>query len=271
MSSRAWALLRDARYALPGRIGAMMPQPDPARLARAMARRGLNVTFGYFAGDDSPAHTIVAAHARLAEALTASATPAYLSLKAPQLGFDPQAIRQIADLGLELVFDAHAPAQADRTLALAERFAAGCVIPARWRRSLGDAVRLRDAAVRVRLVKGEWADPEADAADPAQAYLDLVRELAGRSAPVAVASHDPALVRQVLTVLREAGTRCELEQLHGLPRRRTAAIARELGVPVRIYLPHGPGWWPYAIDKALGRPYLPQWWLADIFGLSPSA
>lgn len=263
MSSRAWALLRDARYALPGRIGAMMPQPDPARLARAMARRGLNATFGYFAGDDSPAHTIVAAHARLAEALNASATPAYLSLKAPQLGFDPQAIRQIADLGLELVFDAHAPAQADRTLALAERFAAGCVIPARWRRSLGDAVRLRDAAVRVRLVKGEWADPAGDAGDVAANYLALAALLAGRKAPVAVATHDPELAEAALTLLKAAGTPCELEQLRGLPRKRTMAVAARLGAPVRIYCPFGPGWWPYAIDKALGRPYLPLWAVKD--------
>jgi proline dehydrogenase len=52
--------------------------------------------------------------------------------------------------------------------------------------------------------------------------------------------------------------------LRGLPRRRTTAVARKLGVPARLYYPFGPGWWPYAVDKALARPYLPLWALRDM-------
>ena len=48
--------------------------------------------------------------------------------------------------------------------------------------------------------------------------------------------------------------------------RRTTAIARKLGVPVRVYVPFGAGWWPYALDKALARPYLPLWMLRDLIG-----
>ena len=88
-----------------------------------------------------------------------------------------------------------------------------------------------------------------------------------------VATHDPELAERALAILVSAGTPCELEQLRGLPRRRSCAVARALGVPVRIYLPFGPGWWPYAIDRALARPYLPLWALRDRFGtrrISPS-
>jgi proline dehydrogenase len=41
------------------------------------------------------------------------------------------------------------------------------------------------------------------------------------------------------------------------------AVARRLGVPVRVYIPFGPGWWPYALDKALARPYLLSWMIRD--------
>jgi len=70
-----------------------------------------------------------------------------------------------------------------------------------------------------------------------------------------------------LAALQQAGTPCELEQLRGLPRRRPMAIARRLGVPVRLYLPFGPGWWPYALNNALARPHLPLWAARDLLGL----
>jgi proline dehydrogenase len=41
------------------------------------------------------------------------------------------------------------------------------------------------------------------------------------------------------------------------------AVARRLGVKVRVYVPFGPGWWPYALDKALARPYLLSWMIRD--------
>lgn len=271
MSRALWSRLRDARYALPGRVGALLPLPDPGRLAGMTMRGGMAMTFGHFAGDDAPPGTIVAAHARLVEALAPLKVDAYLSVKAPQLGFDPGALREIAALGRELVFDAHAPHQAEQTHALAAQLGAGCVIPARWRRSAEDLRQLRDAPVRLRLVKGEWADPDHDQADPAAAFLKLAETLAGRAAPVAVATHDPALAATALLLLKESGTPCELEQLRGLPRRRTCAAARDLNLPVRLYLPFGPGWWPYAIDKALARPYLPRWWLQDLAGVRRAA
>ena len=189
-----------------------------------------------------------------------------LALKAPALGFDEALVREIAGAGLPLAFDSLAETHADRTLALAEQFAAGAALPARWRRSADDARRLREGPCRVRLVKGEWADPQADADDVAESYLELAGILAGRMATVAVATHDPALAEAALCRLLAAGTPCELEQLRGLPRRRTVATARKLGVPVRLYYPFGPGWWPYATDKALARPYLPLWALWDLLG-----
>lgn len=272
MKHTPWSLLRDARYALPGLVERAVPGPGAEQAARICARlgkRGLATSAGFFHPGDAAPGAIVAVYLDLAARLRALGTDTYLSVKAPALAFDPASIAAIAGGGLPLVLDAHSEAQAEPTLALASAMPdIGAALPARWQRSAGDAQALRDAPARLRIVKGEWADPAGDVPDVAANYLELVRALAGRSAPVAVATHDPALARAALEVLKASGTPCELEQLRGLPRRRTTAIAKQLGVPVRLYCPFGPGWWPYAIDKALARPHLPLWYLRDRIGLA---
>ncbi len=280
MASRLWAMLRDARYALPGRIERAFAGPDAAAAARLCAglhRRGLLATVGYFAASDAAPHDGLAGNLAAIAALAGAGGDTCLALKAPQLRHDPAHIAAIAAAaaGMPMVFDAHAPREADATLVAVERLlpkhpGTGCALPARWRRSANDAARLRDTSARIRVVKGEWPDPEApDGDEPGEAearYLGVIAILAGRAAPVAVATHRPSLAERALAMLIESGTPCELEQLRGLPGRRTRALARRLGVPVRVYVPFGPGWWPYAIDKALARPYLPGWLLRDLAG-----
>jgi proline dehydrogenase len=273
-SFRNW--MRARRYALPEALGGRLPAPgwgDAAALCDRLRRRGVAATAGYFQGDRDTPDTIVQSY----RALLATGACSGVSVKAPPLGFDPGHLRAIAEAadsaGAMLMLDAHGPGDAEATIAATEALLAdfpqtGCVLPARWRRSPDDADRLRDTSARLRIVKGEWADPDGDPDDGSAAYLALIERLAGRTAPVAVATHDPALAARALDRLIAAGTPCELEQLRGLPRRRTMAAARTRGVPVRLYIPFGPGWWPYAIDKALARPHLPLWWLRDRLGLS---
>lgn len=275
MSLSPWGMARSLRYALPRHLGRLLPAPDAqgtARLCRRLNRKGIAVTAGYFQADDAEPEAILAANTAMAALIGAEGGNTYLSVKAPPLRFDPDLIGKIAGAaqaaGIGLLLDAHAPKDADATLDLAAAFpGTGITLPARWQRSAGDAARLRDAPLRIRIVKGEWSDPLADVPDIAANYLALARSLAGRAAPVAIATHDPTLAEAALTALRDAGTPCELEQLRGLPRRRTTAIAKRLGVPVRLYIPFGPGWWPYALNSALARPHLPLWAARDWLGL----
>jgi proline dehydrogenase len=271
-----WRKLRDTRYALPGIVGRILPAPRPAAVIGTcdrLHRRGMAATLGYFQDDAAQPEAVAAANFEAVALARLRSGDVYLSVKAPALQFDAGLIREVtaaaAGAGMSVMFDAHAPSQADRTLDLAEGLQAdfpgtGCVLPARWSRSAADAARFRDLPARIRLVKGEWADPEADPADLSASFLRLVAQLAGRAAPVSVATHEPALAERALCALLAARTPCELEQLRGMPRRRTTAIARRIGAPVRIYLPFGPGWWPYAIDKALARPRLVVEMLKDI-------
>ena len=276
----AWAALRKARYAIPSYVERIAPGPGAAaaaRRCRALHRRGRAASVGYFQSSRARPEDVVAANLAVAGLLARRRGDVCLSVKAPPLGFDPARLAAIAAAeaaGMALMFDAPAPRDADRTLAAAagllERFPrTGLALPARWRRSRADAAAFRDGPARIRLVKGEWADPDGDPADVAADYLELVARLAGRAAPVAVATHDPDLAESALARLLAAGTPCELEQLRGLPARRTTAVAARLGVPVRVYVPFGPGWWPYAVDRALARPYLLAWMIRD--RLAPAA
>lgn len=278
--SGARAILRNARYALPRQVERLGLGPGAdaaARLCRRLDRLGLAATLGYFQSSDARPEEIVAANVAVARLLAGRGGDCWLSVKAPPLDFDPAHLRPVADAaaaaGLGLMFDAHAARDADRTLEAVRGFLpgpprTGFALPARWRRSAADAADFRDGPARIRVVKGEWADPDWAQPDVESNYVALVARLAGRSAPVAVATHDPSLAERSLTLLLDSGTPCELEQLRGLPARRTMAIARRLGVRVRIYLPFGPGWWSYAVDKALARPYLPLWMIRDRLGLA---
>ncbi|HEY7808716.1 MAG TPA: proline dehydrogenase [Croceibacterium sp.] len=263
------ARLREARYALPGVLERHIAGETAEQAARScarLARSGVAVTPGYFHGGEAEPAAVADTWRRLATSLAQAGCDALLALKAPALGFDGELVRSIAEAGVPLVFDSLTEPLAARTLELAELSSAGAALPARWRRSAGDAARLRDGSSRIRLIKGEWADPAGDPRDFAEAYLELAGILARRRATVGVATHDPVLAEATLNMLLDAGTPCELEQLRGLPRRRTMAVARKLGVRVRLYYPFGPGWWPYALDKALARPYLPLWALRDLIG-----
>lgn len=274
------SLATSLRHALARPVEAIFPATnaaDAVRANRRLAITGHAATLSYFPAWNGIADGIVAACADLSARMAASGQGqgACLAIKAPPLYFDRDNILAVAGpaagAGMSVVFDALTPVQAEPTLEFAQWLAgeipqAGIALPARWRRSLADAAVLRDGPLRVRVVKGEWPDPADDPADRNAAFLGLVTALAGRRAPVAVATHDPVLAERALQVLVAAGTPCELELLRGLPGRRPARVARAMGVPVRIYWPFGPGWWPYAIDKAIDRPYLPQWWLKDRFG-----
>jgi proline dehydrogenase len=273
-----WASLREARYALPGHLEGLLPGPSAAVTVRRcdrLGRCGLASTVGYFQTSDTTPEEIVAATTAVARLLAAHPRDVYLSVKAHPLGFDAERVRAIADAaseaGLALMLDAQASEDAGRVLEVVERLlpafpGTGIVLPARWCSSLERAARLRASSARIRIVKGERADPLWGNRDIEANYLALVARLAGRAAPVAVATHDPHLADRALALLLRAGTPCELEQLRGLPRRASVAVARRLGVPVRVYLPFGPGWWSYALDKALARPYLLSWMIRDLLG-----
>lgn len=250
---------------------------DALQLFDRLARQGQRGTIGYFNTARQPAGEIATTDRAIIAALATGRSDGYISIKVPPLGFDlailGEIARQAGNSGIGLHFDSHAIETTDPTFAcirsaLQHTGQIGCTLPGRWPRSRQDAEQAIDLKLRVRVVKGQWADPAHPEQDIDAAYLALIDHLAGKARAVAVATHDPALAEKALRRLQQAGTACELELLFGLPMRTQTALARKMGVPVRVYIPFGTAWLPYALEQVAKKPGTLWWLLKD--GLAAS-
>ncbi len=183
-------------------------------------------------------------------------------MKLPALGADRSGIEAVAAAaaaaGVLLHFDSLAESDAERTLALARTLAAagndvGVTLPGCWSRSVRDAELLSADGVRLRIVKGQWPGDR----DPTSRLPRGGRRRPRAGGRAAIATHDAGLARSALERLPEA----ELELLLGLPMSAPAREAAEHAGPVRIYVPYGRGYLPYAVRRAARRPIM-LWWLA---------
>lgn len=245
---------------------------DALATAHRLVTDNASVTLGYFHGAfDSPERITGITH-QIIDAVAALQPRGYLSIKAPALNYDAALLACIVDSANEhhilAHFDSHEHFTAEATMTCVRQAASlggevGLTIPGRWQRSLDDADEANDLGVRVRIVKGEWADPGTPHIDLRQEYLDVVDRLAGKARQVAIATHDPWLASESLSRLQKAGTSCELELLNGLPRREMLGLAKKFNVPVRFYIPFGIAWRPYALSKALENPRIIGWLMKD--------
>lgn len=146
--------------------------------------------------------------------------------------------------------------------ALHERFPdhVGTVIQAYLHRSDRDVERLIDRGMRVRLVKGAYAEPPNIALQKPreidEAFVRLMERLLEDGRYPAIATHDPALVRATQGFALRLGIdrdRWEFQMLYGVRREAQIALAAE-GYGMRIYVPFGTDWYPYFARRIAERP-----------------
>jgi proline dehydrogenase len=199
----------------------------------------------------------------------------YLSIKLPSLSYDGELFNELLEQARHtntlLHFDSLEHETADRTFSMITHAARsyphlGCTLPGRWLRSVVDADIAVALGLYVRVVKGQWPDPQHREMDPREGFLNIIDRLAGRARFVAVATHDPKLARTALERLRQAGTPCSLELLYGLPMKPALKVGGELDVPVRVYVPFGYGRLPYSLTHARRNPRVFWWLLRDLIG-----
>jgi proline dehydrogenase len=246
---------------------------DAMKVCRSLDAKGSAATICAWNGEDDQAPDNAARCLNEIKAIALEQLNCYVSLKAHDLRFSQDLVAQVADqardLGVGIHFDSMGPEAADRTFSLIDDLRrqngnVGCTIPSRWMRSLDDAARAAQEGWRVRVVKGQWPDPREPGIDARANFLRIVDRLAGQAREVAVATHDPVLAREALRRLRAKGTASELELLFGLPLRRTVPVAKETGVPLRIYVPYGHAWLPYAIGQVRKNPRISLWIIRDL-------
>lgn len=251
---------------------------DAMAIARQLADQQVACTLGYFHSWQESNRQMVDLTNAIVNAVANLEPKGYVSIKAPAFRYDSNVLAAIVTAagarGVLAHFDSHEHATADATIACVQQAVSlgvpvGLSIPGRWQRSPDDADLGCRLGVRLRLVKGEWPDPSAPTMDMRSGFLDVVDCVAGRATEVAVATHDPWLANESIKRLHAAGTPCELELLNGLPKRALLTIARKHSIPVRIYIPFGVAWRPYAVSKAIERPRI-LWWIVrdSIVGLA---
>lgn len=241
-------------------------------MARAFSARGWHCTLGAWAAPESTPRENFNLYTRGIEALAASGLNGYFSIKLCTLGYDRAMFEDLVDLAagknLRVHCDSMDPQTADRTMSIIRQMNArsehiGSTLPAGWRRSAPDAEKLADWGVAVRIVKGQWGDPDRRIADIRAAFVGLAEKLAGRGLRISVATHDRSVALRSLALLTAAGTECEMEQISGLPQ-NCAAIAGAAGVPFRVYIPYGFPFLPYNIWQVRTRPAVALWVLRDL-------
>jgi proline dehydrogenase len=153
----------------------------------------------------------------------------------------------------------------DRILTLRARLLAAGVpvaqtLQAYLKRSAGDLAPIIAAGGQVRLVKGAFADSGPHAyhsrAEIDGNYLALARRMLSAEAKASgfrpvFGSHDDALIAEIRLIAKNGGWHpgaYEFEMLYGV-RPELQRHLRQQGEQVRLYLPYGRDWWPYAVRR----------------------
>ncbi len=142
---------------------------------------------------------------------------------------------------------------------------AAVTLQARLRRTQGDLGRVLTRAPAIRLVKGAFPrGPEHDHQGKSaieRSYLSLARTMLSPEAREAglhpvFATHDDGLIGRVAGLAREMGVGqdgYEFEFLYGAHREGERRL-RAQGYAVRLYVPFGVAWWPYAVRRVGEHP-----------------
>ncbi|MBO0803783.1 MAG: proline dehydrogenase family protein [Nocardiopsaceae bacterium] len=253
---------------------------DAVAVAQRLRAAGLLVTLDYLGEEvTDPGQAAATAEQYIqllgklaAEGLTAGGA-VEVSVKPTAVGLllDHQAatrnIARIAtaasDCGTTITLDAEDHRTADATLraaaGLREIFpSVGSVVQAALRRTETDVRALAAPGVRVRLVKGAYAEPVSQAFtarhDVDKAFARCLRVLMSGPGYPMIATHDPRLIAitRSLGLYREPGS-FEYQMLYGIRADEQRSLAAT-GARVRVYVPYGSDWYGYLVRRLAERP-----------------
>jgi proline dehydrogenase len=258
---------------------------DAVRVARTLRSDGLLVTLDYLGEDTTEpaqAEAVTAEYIELlgklgAEGLTAggavevsvkpTAVGLYLAANGEQIAADN--IARIAaaarDAGTTVTVDAEDHVAVAMTQKIVTRLRAtypdlGLVVQAMLRRTEADTRALKTPGTRVRLCKGAYNEPEAEAFtsrhDIDRSYARCLRILMSGAGYPMIASHDPRLIEIAGSLAMQNGRtpgEFEFQMLYGIRRAEQRRLAAE-GYRMRVYVPYGNDWYGYLMRRLAERP-----------------
>jgi proline dehydrogenase len=215
-------------------------------------------------------------YTQVLDAIAAKKLNANVSLKLSQMGLDVSlalaeeivggVVGHAAGLGLFVRIDMEGSAHTEATIAMTERLHArfpesvGTVLQAYLYRAESDAERLLAQGIRIRLCKGAY-DEGPEVAFPAKRdvdanYVKLMKRMAGSGVFCGIATHNEAIVKEMLRFAGERGiakSAFEFQMLYGVRRDLQRRLARD-GFGMRVYIPFGTAWYPYFMRRLSERP-----------------
>lgn len=246
---------------------------------RAIAAEGMTTTLdqlGENVSTESAAAAAAAMYSDLLERMASEGLEPNISIKLTMLGLDVDddlattQLRQVLEaarrVGGFVRIDMEGSRYTERTLGIAQALhadypvAVGTVLQSYLRRSESDLERLIRLGMRIRLVKGAYAEPP-DIAFPSAEAIDasfarMMERLLDDGCYPALATHDPALIRAAKIYVGRARIpkdRFEFQMLYGVREPLQAALV-DSGYRVRVYLPFGDQWYPYYARRLAERP-----------------
>nr|MBA3415736.1 proline dehydrogenase family protein [Chloroflexia bacterium] len=246
---------------------------------RPIAAEGMGVTLdllGENVDTEAEAQSAVGGYVATLRRMAAAGLEPNISVKLTMLGLDvgealaEASLREILgaarEVGGFVRVDMEGSAYTARTLALVEKVyddfpdEVGTVVQSYLYRSAADVERLIGRGMRLRLVKGAYAEPAAVAyqkpAEVDASYVRLMERLLDDGRYPALGTHDPALIRSAegyATRMGIGSERFEFQMLYGVRRdAQRDLVAR--GRRVRVYVPYGTEWYPYFTRRIAERP-----------------
>jgi proline dehydrogenase len=175
-------------------------------------------------------------------------------------------VEHAARVGSFVRIDMEGAEYTEATIAMTERLyvrfpaSVGTVLQAYLYRTEADTERLLGEGIRIRLCKGAYKE-RPEVAFPAKGdvdanYVKLMKRMATSGVFCGIATHDEAIVEEMLRFVREQGvakSAFEFQMLYGIRRDLQRRLAAE-GFGVRVYIPFGTAWYPYFMRRLAERP-----------------
>ena len=264
-----------------GRFVAGMTVDDVLATCERVNREGIAATLdalGESVTVESEARASADVYHQLIDAIAARNLNANVSLKLSQMGmdFDPaltetivgELVEHAAQANTFVRIDMEGSPYTEATLGITERLHSrngchghvGTVLQAYLYRTAADADRLLNQRIRIRLCKGAYKEPQEIAwpqkPDVDANYVSLMKRLSTSGVFCGLATHDEAIVNQMLAFVKEKRvppSAFEFQMLYGIRRDLQRKLAKQ-GFGVRVYIPFGPEWYPYFMRRLAERP-----------------
>ena len=202
----------------------------------------------------------------------------YLSIKPSSINFNMHLFELMACTAamknIRIHFDSLSPDLMDSYISfLKEAFACygnlGFTLPSRWMRSIKDVDKISRFKIPVRVVKGQWQDPDNLKINSKKNFLNIISKLSNEVPLIAVATHDRILAEEAVNILEKNGSDYELEQFFSLPTIADKICVHHFGLKKRLYVVYGEPYLPYNLRNANKRPGMILWILRDVLHMKP--